>query len=326
MQKKEQKKIFYRISEVQDEVFSIKRQTFEKGHSTGFRCLDELISYKQGWSTIIFSYAHQGKTQFVIEECVHLAKAHNVISAIYLTEAGNRGETILDIIQTYLGKNLSEHHVDDEDIFKALEWADKYFILLDNVDNLLSIRDIYSSVKEAEKQHDIKIGNLVIDHFGNLQRDEDQKFFNIADNVKYTLQAVTRTSKKFNLHTFILFHVRDTEPIKCGTTGKYYLPKPEMYAISGGQQSNFLGQQIISVWRPVMPYELNETHITVNKSKPKFIGKLGSAVIYFDTSAQKYYETIGGEKHYCGEYTTQHALPSAGIKPNRSFLEDDDIF
>lgn len=354
----EEKKKYYRISEIQDQVFEIKNESFSKGWSTGFASLDELISYKRGYSTIIYSYSHQGKTQFAIEECVHMAKEFGVVSVVYLTEAGTMGDTILDIIQTYLGKNLSVEVVEDVQILEALIWADNHFVLLDSIDTLLTIREIYSEILKIKKETGLDIGNLVIDHYGNLEKDEKQKYFNVSENVKYVLQAVTRCSKKFNLHTFILFHVRDTDPIKCKITEKFYLPKPEHYEIAGGQQVNFLGQQMICVWRPIsspekfgiidpdtaMPYDINETRITVSKSKPKMIGRLGTQGIYFDVPTQRYYEEIGGRKYFAREYAestqpkkkeTSKPKPAAapvkykslvddsgGLRPNTSFDDD----
>lgn len=335
---KEKKKIYYKISEIQHEALNKRSEAFSKGWGTGFHTVDPLISYKSGYSSIIFSYNFNGKTQFVIEECCYMAQKFGIVSVLYLTEAGDRAETILDIIQTYLRKNLAVYDVSDDEIIAALEWANKYFIILDCSNSLLTVREIYQTVVDIEKTEDIKVGNLVIDHVGNVAKDEDQKFFNIADNIKYILQAVTRTSKKFNLHTFIMFHVRDTDPIKCKTTDKWYLPKPEGYMLSGGQQSGFLGQQMISVWRPIsspekygiinpdtgVPFELNETHITVTKSKPKNIGKIGTQIIYFDSDRQSYYELIGSQKYYSGDYEglVKPMGTISAITPSKSF----DIF
>lgn len=297
-------KRYFRVDQVKDQAFAIKSIMAGKGWGTGFKCLDKIISYKKGYSTIIFSYAHQGKTQFAVEEALHLAKEYGTISMIYLSEAGSMAETVLDITQSYLGKDFSTEYVSDDDLLAAFDWMHKHFILLNCEDALLNIREIFQALKDAELEFGIKIENLIIDHYGNIEKEEKQKYFNIADNVKYVLQAVTRTSKKLNIHTFILFHVRDTDPIQCPITKMFYMPEPEMSEISGGQQSNFLGQQIISVWRAVsserkfgiidpntaMPFIINETRITVHKSKPKFIGFLGTASIYFSKQRQSFYE------------------------------------
>lgn len=334
----EEKKRYFRVSELKERIFETKNESFSKGWSTGFKELDEIISYKKGYSTVVYSYSHQGKTQFAIEESIHLAKTYGVVTLLYLTEAGTMGDTILDIIQTYLGKNLGEQMVDDSEIFTALEWMDKYFVILDCEASLLTIRQIYQEVRRIKRETGLVVENVIIDHYGNLQKGDDQKFLKIDENVKYVLQAVTRTSKSLGFHTFILFHVRDTDPIKCKISEKFYLPKPEHYDISGGQQVNFLGQQMICIWRPIsapekfgivnpdtcMPYEMNETHVTVSKSKPKHIGRLGTRTIYFETSRQRYYEKIDSRPYYAREYAEAHDTPpvkmaSGAIQPNTNF-------
>lgn len=330
---------YFRVSQIKDQAFAAKNAMSNKGYSTGFKCLDNLISYKEGYSTIIFSYAHQGKTQFAVEEAIWLAKKHGLVSMIYLTEAGSMAETILDICQSYLGKNFSTEYVSDDDLLDAMDWMNKYFILLNCEDNLLTIREIFTALKDAQKEFGIVIKNLVIDHYGNIEKDEKQKYFNTADNVKYVLQAVTRTSKKFGIHTFILFHVRDTDPIQCPITKMFYMPEPEMQFISGGQQSNFLGQQIISVWRAVsserkfgiidpntaMPFLLNETRITVHKSKPKFIGFLGTQSIYFSKQRQSFYEEDDQYGQcFAGEYEAQIGELRPQAKQLRHFQDPED--
>ena len=158
----------------------------------------------------------------------------------------------------------------------------------------------------------------------------------IAESVKYVFQAITRTSKKFNYHTHILFHVKDIDPIKCSTSGKFYLPKPEMYMLSGGMQSSYLSQQMISIWRPItreeqygivdsngIEYQLNETHVTCMKVKPKNSGRLGGAVLKFNSDKQCYYETVNGVPTFGGdEYGIKGNVKSSPMQPNLNFGKD----
>ena len=51
-----------------------------------------------------------------------------------------------------------------------------------------------------------------------------------------------------------------------------------------------------------IPYEPNECHIIVQKSKPKGTGQLGLGVLYFDFVKSAYFEYVAGVKYYAGEY------------------------
>lgn len=293
-----------------------RQEAGSKGWLTGYKSLDEYISYRRGYSTTIYSYSHQGKTQFTLDQCVNLAVMYGLKIAVYLTEAGDPEEIVLEIAQTYMRKSLADPTLTDEELAFAIdEFVDKHFYIINSSSSLFSITELAHSIKDTNSEYGIHIDVVVIDHFGNLNKDENQKYFKIDENVKFVMQTVNRMSKKLNLHTFILFHVRDTEPVKCPHSGIYYLPLPENHAISGGQQANYQGMQMVAVWRPVYhpnkfgiidpvtaePYEMNETRIVVSKSKPKMIGKLGMSSLYFQPQTQSYKERVDGGEYYSRE-------------------------
>lgn len=333
------KKYFYNIDEFTEEILKSKNTFGSRGWDTGFPVLDEILSYKRGASSLIYSYAHQGKTQYALEASCYLAKRYGVISAMYLTEAGSKGEAVLDIVQTYLGKQAAD--ISDDELFEALEWAKKYFYIADVSARLANVVEIYQGVKQL-KESGVDVGNVIIDHFHNITKHQDQNFMDRADITKFVLQQVTRASAKLNVHTFILFHVRDTSPVKCDKSGIWYLPQPEGYAISGGQQAGYLAQNMISVWRPISredhygvinpqtgaPYELNECYITCTKVKPKGTATLGRRVMYFDVSKQRYYCVKDGRRYYAGDYDTTPAPhdKKQAVEKKKSMLDEEDLF
>lgn len=322
-------KRYKRIKDHIKDIKSIKGRVESRGRFFSLTSLDPIISLVEGSITTIYGTAGSGKTQFCIETCVSQAEVYGSKTAYYLTEAGTFEETVLDIAQTYLQKTLSE--ITDEELLTALEWMDEYIFIIDISRGLMSMREIYEQVLSMEKEYDIKINNVVLDHFGNILPDPKNKGATIADNVKFTFQAMTATSKLKNFHTIILFHTARQEPVKCPVSGKFYLLKAEPYELSGGIQANFLSMQMINVHRFIsredqlgvidpqtgMPYELNETHITCTKVKPKQSGSLGTVKIYFDWKKQSYYEIVNGEKRY-RRGSKAKDKPSA-IQPNLDF-------
>lgn len=323
-------KKYFRISDIRDSALKKKKEVSERGKSTGFKSLDPYISYIPGYTTTVFSYAGQGKTQFCVEELVYLSEHYGDKNVCYLTEAGDAAETALDIAQTYKRKVLIQ--MTDEDVIEAFDWMEEHFFILDISKDLMNIREIYETVVEIEKVEGVKINNVLIDHYHNIPPTPEMQSATIADKVKYIYQAITRTSKKFNLHTFILFHVRDTDPVKCPKSNQYYLPKPEMYMLSGGQQSSYLGQQMISIWRPIsreeqvgtvdpttgIPFKLNSMIVTCVKVKPKQSGKIGGSLLMWDWEKQSYYEEEGfGKRMYAGDHLPKSQTPT--LKPNLNF-------
>jgi hypothetical protein len=91
---------------------------------------------------------------------------------------------------------------------------------------------------------------------------------------------------------------------------KYYPPADPRY-IDGGETSFRKGEQMICVWRPPFgvskdgnQYQGNEVKIIVQKTKPKGVGEIGEATLFFDKWKNCYYEEINGTKSYAGNYVT----------------------
>lgn len=323
-------KYFKRVSELRSEVLEEKGTFGVRGWDTGIPEMDEIISYRKGYSTVVFSYAHHGKTQIVIDNCVYLARKYKVKTAFYLTEAGKAGEAILDVMQTLVGKSFL--YMTDEEFEKAFNFMDRYFVFADVSKKLTDIDSLFKEV--AELKESFGIDNVVIDHFHQLEDSPNMKYMDRADKTKYTIRAVNTNSRILDVHTFIMFHVRDTKPIQCPTSKIWYLPKPDKEELSGGQQSSYLAYNMLSIYRPVMgedkigivdnegiPYSLNESIVTCAKVKPKGSARLGSRRIFFDVEKQRYYCMNKGLKHYAVDSlpdTEKKAKPPA-IQPNIDF-------
>lgn len=299
------RRVAVRPSALKAKALARRKEVGSKGWSTGYKTLDELISYKRGYSTIVFSPAHSGKTQFALDQAVNLAVMYGLKVAVYLTEAGDPEEIVLEIAQTYMRKSLDDPQLTDEELDFAIDnFVDKYFYIICSGTAMFSITDLAYSVKETNEEFDINLDVLVIDHFSNLDKAEEQRGFRIDEDVKFVIQKVNSMSKKLKLHTMILFHVRDKEPIKCPSSGMYYLGPPEPYELVGGQNGYRLGYQMVAVYRPIThpskygiidpatgaPYAVNETQVIVAKTKPKFTGKLGTGKLYWDAPTQSYKE------------------------------------
>lgn len=331
----------FRISDIRTKAVKglNNKDLYVKGDDCGFQTGDEYVSYRRGYSTGIFSYSAQGKTQVYIEQAVHLSKKYGRKHAIWLSENGKKEELIIDIAMTYMKKSVFSSNVSFtlEEIEEALEWLDEYFFIIDHEESMLNIRDIYEQVANIESSFNIKIDYVCIDNATNLSREEGKSKLLIHEYMNYLMTAINRTSLKKNYHTFILFHVGKTDFVECKVTKAKFQPPPSHFDIVGGQMVNYLGYQLIGVYRPIsrkeqlgiinpetgMPFELNETHIIVTKSKPKAVGKQGKFVLYFDEDRQSYYELIGGVKYYCGEYSNPQPVNKVeAIKPNYNFDED----
>lgn len=322
--------IFKKVLDLKKEIDKERKSYGKRGWDTGITALDERYSVVRGSNTIVYSFAGHGKTQATMQISVNLAIKYGIKSAFYFTEMTSTAGGVLDVAQTVLGKQAED--ITDEELIKTLEWMNEYFYFADVDSRLLDINTIYKEVYELNKSG-ADIQNIVIDHYHNLEQNEKMKFLDRADKVKYILQTMTKSSKYLNIHTFILFHVRDTKPVQCKTSGLWHLPLPEKEELTGGQSSSYFGWNMLCTWRPILhedklgivnpttgiPYELNETIAYIAKVKPKGSAKLGASSIYFDIKRQQYYSIVDGVKDY--GVNENNPITGGGYKPKESALK-----
>jgi replicative DNA helicase len=179
-------KKYSRASEFTQDILDSQNSTFDKGWSCGWNIGDDNISFKRGYTSYVYSHPGQGKTVFVTESLLHLAKNDNLNVCIYSPETGGRSEIVWNLIQVYTGKRLygkNAHKISKDEIEKAIEFIDKHFIILEHNpfsgkgNERFTVKDIFNQVHMAEREYDMKVDVLCIDPFNLLDRelDDDRK-------------------------------------------------------------------------------------------------------------------------------------------------------
>jgi len=312
-------KKYFRASEFKDDVYASQGETFEKGWSCGWSCGDDFISFKKGFTSYVYSHPHQGKTVWVTESLIHLAKNEGLTICVYSPETGGKKEVVWNLIQVYTGKRLygkGAHKITTQEIDSAMEFIDKHFIVLEHnpfakgVLERFTVRDIFNQVHLAEKDYGKKIDVLCVDPFNLLDRELDDDRKAIQDYVLSTLSFINAASKKMELHTVLVAHLAGEELIVDKDTGIEYMPKPHPSKLAGGQSFWRAGFQMIGLFREPygilkrdgFPYLENCMQVLVQKTKPFGVGKLGMFQVFYDTDTHTLYETFGDKKYRCGSF------------------------
>lgn len=324
-------KKYFRASEFKDDVYASQGETFEKGWSCGWDCGQDNISFKRGYTTYLYSHPGSGKTVFITEVLLHLAKSEGLTICIYSPETGSRIDIIWNLIQVYTGKRLygkSAHKISKNEIDLALEFIDKHFIVLEHnpftKDGLsrFTVKDIFNQVHLAQIDYDTKIDVLCIDPFNLLDRELEDDRKAIQDYVLSTLSFINSASKKMDLHTILVAHLAGDDVIVDKETGIEYSPKPHPSKLAGGQSFWRAGFQMIGLWRTPFgcldrqgfPYKENSVWIMTQKVKPLGTGKLGHFEIHYDPETHTLYETFGDKRYRCGGFGVDLYHQMAGGK------------
>lgn len=297
--------MIYTSSQRIDEIDSIIKKGYTKGYGMPFYCLDDLYSLKLGATSYYCGHEYSGKSEFLFERDIWLSQKYGLTHCIFTPETGNVDEILLEIAQKWVGQTfIGEYGVDEKTRYKALQTISSYFHII-SVDNEITMEGIFKMLDDYENKNGIRINTLTIDPFNELQWNMNGLPRDMW--LENTLGDIRRQARVRNKHITIITHPIESDRLY-HKDGYMLAPTRKQYA--GGQGWARKGESMLAIWRPPahvengegIPYEDNECHIIVQKSKPKGTGKLGIGVIYFDWKKSRYYEYVGGTKYYAGEF------------------------
>jgi hypothetical protein len=180
-------------------------------------------------------------------------------------------------------------------------FVNQHFIVIDPIDEDLTITKFYDLVDEIERKEGIKIHTTTIDPWNELT--EEFIASDLGREDKYLsriLGLVRKNARKTGRHNCVINHVRDQPMVTAKTiagTDVSYFPIPSARDFAGGQVWFRKGLSVLIPWRP--PYglansdgtgaEKNEVHLKVAKSKPKGVSKNGTYKMFLDLDRYQYY-------------------------------------
>ncbi len=292
------KKIFYRISEFRDDIERLYENGIQKGHDVGFNGLKDLYSLKKGATTYIMGSPYSGKTQIWFEFLMNLSEFKGLKHLIYSPETGSKEEIAAELCHYYMKKPFykGEFSMTDQERYKAQAWLDEHFFIVDPGEVEITIDNFLDIFKQIEALYNIKIDTATIDPFNEIKHVFDNYNGRQDLYIESMLGAIRRMAKTTNTHFCVITHCKDQTPIT--ENGITYYPPPTARDYAGGQAWFRKGMAMIAIWRPPsglenkdgVKYADNETHIIIQKSKPKGIGRNGLCKLYYDWQTNRYYE------------------------------------
>lgn len=288
---------------------------------TGLSSLNEIFKLKKGYPIFIGGAPFSGKTEFAFEIMMNTSILYGWKHFIYCGEGGNVEHVYHELLHKYIGKPYK--YCEEKDKLTAEYFISEHFVIA-NHDIDFTVKDFYDTVLEAENEFNIKFDTTLFDPFNDIKEDlmtfgnREDKF--LAD----ALKQVRISSKNNNRIDIIINHIADVRTVT-DDKGNRYMPPALPNEWAGGRTWWRRAFTMILVYRPPIflsdsngkPYEENESHIIVQKSKPKGIGKIGRASIFWDWKKNRYYCYEGLQMLYSCETIEQYKP----LKPNIDFTE-----
>ena len=323
------------IDSIRDGVVYLREKGVQRGEDTGFKCLDELYSIKQGSFTIVQGAPTHGKSEFIFEMLLNQAFKYGKKSNVLSPETGTAEEIAMELIHKYLGKtaySTNPYSCNEKEFFAALAWVNHHFAIADDQDKSYSFDGLTEAIDKFEKDNKTEYELVMAEPWNEL----DHKLSLVANfgrqdlSIEDEMNSIRRYCKNRNKHIFLSFHPSFQELVHDKTTGIDYYKMPKAREAAGGQATLRKAFSWINIWRPPVgmvdpwtnePYRENELQIQVEKSKPKGIGKKGITKVFLDWKKSRYYEELFGSNKYAFEHEAKFDIhnPMAGMSGNLGF-------
>lgn len=325
-------RLWVTMEEVADEVLDFQKNGYQKGESSGFSCADDVISFIKGATTYIYGAPYSGKSNFTHEICMNLSESKGWKWVLLTPETGTTAQTYGELMSIKSRKSFVGGGGVDPEVAKFVR---DHFIVLDTKGAEFYLKDFYTQVEAIERELKVKIDGTVIDPHNYLDFD-----LNLREDraIGKDLDLMLADARDNDRHNILVTHVRDQQlrfiKDNQGQVTRSYYPAASPREIQYGQIFFRKGMQMISVWRPLdiegnvlnddqgYPYEKNETHLIVHKSKPKGIGKTGKFSLFYDAEKNRYYEkAVNGEPSYAFGKVEDYD-PNRFIEPERDPFDE----
>lgn len=311
--------MYKRLDDTKQQLTQLREIGVQRGKSIGWSFDEFSLTIKEGCTTYIGASPASGKTEIWFEMLINLSCIYNWKHIIFSPETGSPEEIFSELCFKFIGKPYVKSNgfeMTDREKIKAEHFINEHFVIIDPVDEDLTIDGFYSICDKIESDLNTKFHTTTIDPWNELT----EKFLpeDLGREDKYLsriLGLVRKNARKTGRHNCIINHVRDQQAVVNKDNKRYY-PMPTARDLAGGQVWFRKGLTILMIWRPPYGvldengkmYEENEVHVRVAKAKPKGTSKVGTYVLYLDLQRYQYYmQNQLGEKVYANRsvYTQQ---------------------
>jgi len=249
-----------------------------KGVSTGYTNVDEIYTIAQGQLSIVTGYPSCGKSNFVDQLMVNLAKAHDWKFALCSFE--NQPEIhISRLMEIYKEKRFFEgtNRMSDDEKTDAFEWVENHFMFMDSEGAEPSTIDsILDRAKVAVARTGIR--GLVIDPYNYIENKSGQAEHEFISSMLTRMQAF---AKAYGVHIWFVAH-----PSKITRSGMD-LPRPDGMAISGSMAWWAKADCGLTIHRT----KTNDVEIAVWKCRFRWVGTQGETTLGYNKVTGTYFET-----------------------------------
>ena len=250
-----------------------------KGFSTGYSSVDSIYTVAPGQLTVVTGYPSSGKSNFIDQVMVNLARANDWKFAVCSFE--NQPEIhITRLMEIYTQKRFFEgkERMTQHERDAAFQWVKEHFLFIDSQGEEPNTLDsILDRARVAVKRMGVR--GLIIDPYNYL--DLNRENTTETEAISNMLTRVQKFCKAHDVHTFFIAH-----PSKINRAGVEQ-PRPDGMSISGSMAWWAKTDNGITVHRQEQWVE-----IAVWKCRYRWVGTQGETSLLYNKTSGTYSENL----------------------------------
>jgi twinkle protein len=282
----------FTINDSWGDVMSIYDNGMPTGDKTGDPQLDEHVGFMPGELTMVTGVPSHGKSIYLDQVSLGLAKHSNWNFGICSPESFPLGFYFTRLIKRITGRKFSANNIKMDELLKVKDWiGDRYNMIMP--EEGFSLESILDKAKHLVLRKGIK--GLIIDPWNRIESTIPAGY-NENKFISEQLLKIIKFARANQVHVFLVAH--PTKMQKAPGSDNYIVPN--LYSISGSAHFFNMTQNGLTVYRN---YETGMTEIHIQKVKWEHLGKIGMLEYSYNENNARF---VG-----------------PGIEPDLSWIEED---
>ena len=284
----------YRATDYFSEIYNIYDGLIQKPVSTGFKNLDPYYKVMPGTFTLVTGVPNHGKSNFIDQIAVNLARHNNWKFGIFSPEhsTANHVRRLSEKIMFKPFDDGPSVRMDREELTEAVKLLDKYFYFIECHDRIPDINYLLSRAKACCLKYGIK--GLILDPYneidatreGNKREDE---------HIRDLISACKSFARTHNLAIWMVAH-----PSKMQRNQDGIIPPPSLYDVSGSAHWNNMCDAGLVIHRD---FETNQTRVITRKIREQGLyGSIGETFFTYNITKRIYEEAETSEHNSTNNY------------------------
>ena len=272
----------FNLLDFSSELDDIFEHGLPKGVSTGWPNVDELYTPIEGQWTLVTGIPGMGKSEWLDALAVNLAVNHQWVFGVCSPENQPVSFHASKLISKFLNKPLDKRYVTKEEYADGKEWANAMFKFI--LPESRSLDEVLDKTKALVRRHGLR--GLIIDPYNELLHSNGRADGrNETEYISEFLSKLRWFCRDQLIHIWLVAH-----PKMLRKEGATY-PVPTGYDVAGSAHFYNKSDNIVVIHRDkTVANALTEIH--VQKIRSRWLGALGSTMLWWDPVSGVYSQPI----------------------------------